>query len=50
MTIVHELATIRRKSHLIKLILILTEGKVFEHLVEGNKKNKGNMKQIGKKH
>lgn len=45
MNIAHELATVRTKSHLIRLIL--TEGEVFEHHVMGNKMNKGNKKQIG---
>lgn len=43
MNMVHELATIRTKSHLIKLIFTK---EVFEHLIKRNK-NKGNKKQIG---
>lgn len=44
MNIVHELAVVRTKSHLIKLIV--AEGEVFEHLVNGNK-NKENKKHVG---
>lgn len=44
MNMVHELATVRTKSHLIRLIF--TE-EVFEHLVKRNK-NKENKKHIRK--
>lgn len=43
MNTVHELAVVRTKSHLIKLII--AEGEVFEHLVNGN--NKENKKHVG---
>lgn len=38
MNILHELATLRTKSQLIKLIL--TEGEVFEHLIMGGRRTK----------
>lgn len=42
---IHELSTVSTKSHLIKLIP--AEGEVFEHVVMGNQKNKGNKIQTG---